>query len=53
MSGDDLRDADMSGAYLGGAYLSDVRNLTQAQLDQASCGTDAKLPPGLTLKSCL
>jgi uncharacterized protein YjbI with pentapeptide repeats len=49
----DLRDANLRGAYLTRTDLSDVRNLTQAQLDQASCGTDAKLPPGKILKPCL
>ena len=38
--------ANLSGADLSGAILDG-----QTQLDQA-CGTDAKLPPGLTLKPC-
>ena len=51
-----LRGAHLSGASLfqanlSGANLRDIHNLTQAQLDQ-TCGTDAKLPPGLTLKPC-
>jgi hypothetical protein len=41
-----LRDADLSVADLSGATIS-----TQFQLDHA-CGTEAKLPPGLTLKPC-
>jgi hypothetical protein len=36
----------------GAAYLTGAMNLTQAQLDQAACGTDAKLPPSMTLKPC-
>jgi hypothetical protein len=58
-----LRDADLSGANLLGANLNGARldglrldgadlsgteGLSQAQLNQA-CGTNAKLPPGLTL----
>jgi hypothetical protein len=43
--------ADLSRTNLTGATLAEARNLTQKQLDQA-CGTDAKLPPGLTLKPC-
>jgi hypothetical protein len=52
LTGADLRGADLSAAHLSGADLRGVRNLTQAQLDQA-CGTEAtKLPPGLTVKHC-
>ncbi|HZC95267.1 MAG TPA: pentapeptide repeat-containing protein [Bradyrhizobium sp.] len=56
LNGADLRnanlgDADLSFADLSGADLNGVKNLTQAQLGQA-CGTDAKLPEGLTLKPC-
>ena len=47
----DLSGATLSRANLSRADLSGVENLTQAQLDQA-CGTDAKLPEGLTLKPC-
>jgi len=48
-----LSDAFLIGAYLNntnlsGADLSDARNLTQAQLDEA-CGRPKALPPGLTL----
>jgi uncharacterized protein YjbI with pentapeptide repeats len=59
LSGAILSHAVLSGANLSGANLSRA-NLTDAtlsmvdaqkQLDQA-CGTDAKLPPGLTLKPC-
>lgn len=54
--GADLSDADLNlasllGANLNNANLQNARNLTQKQLDVA-CGTDAKLPPGLTLKPC-
>jgi uncharacterized protein YjbI with pentapeptide repeats len=42
--------ASLSHADLGGADLSGV-TLSKTQLDKA-CGTDAKLPPGLTLKPC-
>jgi uncharacterized protein YjbI with pentapeptide repeats len=47
----DLRGASLLNASLSGANLSNVQNLAQAQLDTA-CGTDAKLPPDLTLKPC-
>jgi uncharacterized protein YjbI with pentapeptide repeats len=47
----DLEVADLSGADLSGADLSGAQNLQQQQLDKA-CGTDAKLPPDLTLKPC-
>jgi Pentapeptide repeats (8 copies) len=44
--------ADVRGANLSGSdAILYVAGLTQEQLDQA-CGTDAKLPPGLTLKPC-
>jgi uncharacterized protein YjbI with pentapeptide repeats len=46
-----LARANLEGAELSGANLLDARNLTQPQLDRA-CGTDATLPPGLTLKPC-
>jgi Pentapeptide repeats (8 copies) len=46
LDGASLRGADLSGATLDGA-----RDLIQAQLGQA-CGTDAKLPPDLTLEPC-
>jgi uncharacterized protein YjbI with pentapeptide repeats len=51
LSGAHLSEATLSGAYLREANLSDVKNLTQAQLDLA-CGMGAKLPEGLTLKPC-
>jgi uncharacterized protein YjbI with pentapeptide repeats len=43
--------ANLSGAILIRANLSNAKDLTQTQLD-AACGADAKLPPGLTLKPC-
>jgi hypothetical protein len=45
LSSANLLDADLSGADLSGATVE------QSQLDQA-CGSDTKLPPGLTLKPC-
>jgi uncharacterized protein YjbI with pentapeptide repeats len=48
----DLSGADLSSADLSGADLIAANNVDQQQLD-AACGTDAKLPQGLTLKlSC-
>jgi uncharacterized protein YjbI with pentapeptide repeats len=48
----DLTGANLAGANLTGANLTDVKNLNQAQLDQA-CGKPKVLPPGLTLdKPC-
>jgi uncharacterized protein YjbI with pentapeptide repeats len=38
-------------ARLDSTDLRETKNLQQLQLDHA-CGTDAKLPPGLTLKPC-
>ena len=48
----DLSDAHLSGVNLSGADLTDA-DLTgeQARLNLA-CGSDAKLPPDLTLKPC-
>jgi uncharacterized protein YjbI with pentapeptide repeats len=52
LTGADLGFASLSGAYLTDADLTDAKNLTQAQLDQA-CGKPKALPPGLTLdKPC-
>jgi Pentapeptide repeats (8 copies) len=61
----DLREADLTsaklpGANLTGANLTDANltraNLTVVQIDQkqldTACGSDAVLPPGLTLKAC-
>jgi uncharacterized protein YjbI with pentapeptide repeats len=54
-NGANLRGADLGGANLNGTTLryADLSGATvsQTQLDKA-CGTDAKLPPGLTLKPC-
>jgi uncharacterized protein YjbI with pentapeptide repeats len=67
LSGANLRDASLSGANLmdanltratltnadlTNADLSDTRNLTQTQLDQACGNANTKLPEGLTLKPC-
>jgi hypothetical protein len=52
LSGANLLLADLSGTILIRVDLSDAKNLTQAQLDQAACGTDAILPPGLALQPC-
>jgi uncharacterized protein YjbI with pentapeptide repeats len=46
-----LEGANLSGANLIGANLSDAKLDGQHQIDGA-CGTDAKLPPGLTLRPC-
>ncbi|WP_456679243.1 MULTISPECIES: pentapeptide repeat-containing protein [unclassified Bradyrhizobium] len=60
LSGAKLFDTDLTGAFLGdaqghtklnGANLSDVRNLTQEQLDKACGNANTKLPEGLTLKA--
>jgi hypothetical protein len=51
LNGANLERANLERANLSHADLSEAKDLTQAQLDQA-CGTDAKLPPGLTLKPC-
>jgi uncharacterized protein YjbI with pentapeptide repeats len=51
LRGADLRGADLRDAVMSRADLHDATLDGQAQLDQA-CGTDAKLPPGLTLKAC-
>ena len=52
LRGADLTGADLTDANLTGADLSAAANLIQRQLNTA-CGTDAKLPPGLTLhKPC-
>lgn len=48
----DLTGANLAGANLTGANLTDVKNLSQVQLDQA-CGKPKVLPPDLTLdKPC-
>jgi hypothetical protein len=51
LSGVDLRGANLSGADLFYANLTGARLDGQKQFDVA-CGSDAKLPPGLTLKPC-
>ncbi len=52
-----FRNADLTGATLDianlkGADLSNVRGLTQAQLDTACADNETKLPSGLVAKSC-
>jgi Pentapeptide repeats (8 copies) len=47
-----LSRANLSGANLSGANLTDVRNLTQMQLDKACGNANTKLPKGLTIKQC-
>jgi Pentapeptide repeats (8 copies) len=51
----DLRGSNLSGADLTGADLSGTdltgASVTQRQLDGA-CGSDTKLPAGLTITSC-
>jgi uncharacterized protein YjbI with pentapeptide repeats len=49
LTGANLSVAKLWGADLTEADLTDARGLTQDQLDSA-CGTNAKLPTGLTLK---
>jgi uncharacterized protein YjbI with pentapeptide repeats len=51
LSGSHLNRALLCGAKLSRANLTTAKNLAQDQLDYA-CGTDAKLPQGLTLKPC-
>jgi len=43
-----LRGANLQKAVLAGATLTDVKNLTQAQLNQACVDENTKLPKGLT-----
>jgi uncharacterized protein YjbI with pentapeptide repeats len=47
----DLTGAKLTNTVLMNADLTNVNLDGQAQLDQA-CGTDAKLPAGMTLKPC-
>jgi hypothetical protein len=51
LTGAELNFAELNFADLTGADLGAAVNLIQKQLDGA-CGTDTKLPPGLTLKPC-
>jgi uncharacterized protein YjbI with pentapeptide repeats len=55
LTGANLTGANLTGAKLTGANLS-YADLTRADLEQqhldAACGSDAKLPSGLTLKPC-
>ncbi len=44
----DLRGATLTKANLRGANLTDVKNFTQAQLNQACVNEHTKLPKGLT-----
>jgi uncharacterized protein YjbI with pentapeptide repeats len=53
LSGADLLSATLSGANLSSANLSDVKNLTQTQLDKACGNANTKLPKELTLKPCV
>jgi uncharacterized protein YjbI with pentapeptide repeats len=55
--GADLTDADLTGANLNGANLmsanlSNVKSLTQQQLNTACRNDETQLPPGLSVKSC-
>jgi uncharacterized protein YjbI with pentapeptide repeats len=43
--------ADLLGANLSGANLSDAQYLIQEQLDRACGSANTKLPEGLTLKA--
>jgi Pentapeptide repeats (8 copies) len=51
LEGANLSSARLDGANLSGATLNTAKNLEQQQLNGA-CGTNARLPPGLTLKPC-
>jgi uncharacterized protein YjbI with pentapeptide repeats len=55
LTGTDLSGADLTGAGLAYANLTGAKltgaQIRQKQLDEA-CGSDAVLPPGLTLKPC-
>jgi uncharacterized protein YjbI with pentapeptide repeats len=51
LRGAKLLRAKLSGAFLIGADLTSAFDLNQDQLNEA-CGTNTKLPPGLTLKPC-
>ena len=53
LSGADLFSVTLSGADLSSANLSNVKNLTQTQLDKACGDTNTKLPKELTLKPCV
>jgi uncharacterized protein YjbI with pentapeptide repeats len=48
-----LSGADLLSATLSSANLSDVKNLTQTQLDKACGNANTKLPKELTLKPCV
>jgi uncharacterized protein YjbI with pentapeptide repeats len=52
LNGADLTNAELAGAELDDADLTGAIGIRQAQLDEASCGTGARLDPGLTLKPC-
>jgi uncharacterized protein YjbI with pentapeptide repeats len=47
-----LTGANFLDARLDDSRLAEARGLTQKQLDQASCGKPASLPPGLTKAPC-
>ncbi|HEX7929798.1 MAG TPA: pentapeptide repeat-containing protein, partial [Sphingomicrobium sp.] len=50
--GADFREADFSRTTLQGADLSNARNLTQRQLDDACGDARTRLPRGLTVRAC-
>jgi uncharacterized protein YjbI with pentapeptide repeats len=52
LTGADLRGANLSDADLSAANLTEVKNLTQEQLDTACGDADTKLPEGLKVKDC-
>ena len=52
LNGADLSGAKLKNARLDNADLSDALKLKQSQLDEA-CGTNTKLPDGMTIKACV
>ena len=47
LDGADVTGASLDGTHLEAVSLDEVTGLPQEQLDTASAGRDAKLPPGL------
>jgi uncharacterized protein YjbI with pentapeptide repeats len=52
LKGANLKGANLSGANLQRADLTDVKTITQSQLDEACGDEETKLPPGLTIRKC-
>ena len=53
LRGADLKEAKLVSADLRGANLTGARNLSQQQLDRACGDQTTKLPPNLTIPTCL